>query len=107
MEVSKAQMSVVLVGQKDASKSRREELGCSIQPVSHRHALGTRVGVVAALRICYCTPRQATLEVAEQGGGFSDYGCPELRSHLEKGERLSRMEVKEGCEAQRCEGRVR
>lgn len=70
MEVSESQMSVLLVGQKDAGKSRREELGCSIQPVSHRHALGTIVGVVAALRLCDRTPRQATLEVVEQERGF-------------------------------------
>lgn len=70
MEVSEAQMSAVLAGQKDAGKRRREELGCSVQPVSHRHALGTIVGVVAVLRICYRTPRQATLEVVEQERGF-------------------------------------
>lgn len=70
MKVSEVQMSVVLVGQKDAGKSRREELGGSIQPMSERHALGTPVGVVAALRICYCIPRQAILEVVEQEGGF-------------------------------------
>lgn len=70
MEVSETQMSAVLAGQKDAGKSRREELGCSVQSVSHRHALGTMVGVVAVLRICYRTPRQATLEVVEQERGF-------------------------------------
>lgn len=70
MEASEAQMSAVLAGQKDAGKSRREELGCSVQPVSHRHALGTIVGVVAVLRICYRTARQATLEVVEQERGF-------------------------------------
>lgn len=70
MKVSETQMSVVLAGQKDAGKSRREELGCSVQPVSHRHALGTIVGVVAVLRICYRTSRQATLEVVEQERGF-------------------------------------
>lgn len=70
MKVSEAQMSVVVVGQKDAGKSRREELWGSIQPVSDRHALGTSAGVMAALRTCYRTPRQATLEVVEQERGF-------------------------------------
>lgn len=51
-------------------QERAEELEGSIQPVSDRHALGTTVGVVAVLRICYRTPRQATLEVVEQEGGF-------------------------------------
>lgn len=57
-------------GSEDAGKSRREELGCSVQPVSHRHTLGTIVGVVAVLRICYHTPRQAISEMVEQERGF-------------------------------------
>lgn len=39
-EGSEAQMSVVLAGQRNVGKSRREELGHPIQPVSHWHTLG-------------------------------------------------------------------
>lgn len=40
-EMSEAQMSMVLVGQRNVGKSRKEELGHPIQPVSHWHTLGT------------------------------------------------------------------